>query len=59
MDRTLLTEEELILAFQGGDRECFNYLVNRYKDKLTNFIYRFTSDIDSAQDLALDTLLKV
>ena len=59
MDRTLLTDEELILAFQGGDRECFNCLVNRYKDKLTNFIYRFTSDIDSAQDLAQDTLLKV
>ena len=59
MDRTLLTDEELILAFQGGVRECFNCLVNRYKDKLTNFIYRFTSDIDSAQDLAQDTLLKV
>ena len=59
MDRALLTDEELILAFQKGDRESFNYLTNRYKDKLTNFIYRFTSDIDSAQDLAQDTLLKV
>jgi len=59
MDKTLLTDEELIIAFQRGDRESFNHLVNRYKDKLTNFIYRFTSDIDSAQDLAQDTLLKV
>jgi len=59
MDKTLLTDEELIIAFQGGDRESFNCLVNRYKNKLTNFIYRFTSDIDSAQDLAQDTLLKV
>tara|TARA_B100000686_G_scaffold262335_1_gene275662 strand:- start:80 stop:664 length:585 start_codon:yes stop_codon:yes gene_type:complete len=59
MDKTLLTDEELIIAFQGGDRDSFNHLVNRYKDKLTNFIYRFTSDIDSAQDLAQDTLLKV
>jgi len=59
MDRALLTDEELILAFQKGDRGSFNYLCNRYKDKLTNFIYRFTSDIDSAQDLAQDTLLKV
>ena len=59
MDKTLLTDEELIIAFQRGDRDSFNYLVNRYKDKLTNFIYRFTSDIDSAQDLAQDTLLKV
>jgi len=59
MDKTLLTDEELIISFQRGDRDSFNCLVNRYKDKLTNFIYRFTSDIDSAQDLAQDTLLKV
>jgi len=59
MDKTLLTDEELIIAFQGGDKDSFNYLVNRYKDRLTNFIYRFTYDIDSAQDLAQDTLLKV
>ena len=59
MDKTLLTDEDLIIAFQGGDRDSFNHLVNRYKDKLTNFIYRFTSDIDSGQDLAQDTLLKV
>ena len=59
MDKTLLTDEELIIAFQRGDNDSFNYLVNRYKDKLTNFIYRFTYDIDSAEDLAQDTLLKV
>ena len=59
MDKTLLTDEELIIAFQGGDSDSFNHLVNRYKDRLTNFIYRFTYDIDSAQDLAQDTLLKV
>ena len=59
MDKISLTDEELILAFQGGDRDAFNHIVERYKDKLTNFLYRFTYDIDSAQDLAQDTLLKV
>lgn len=59
MDKMTLTDEELILAFQNGDRDAFNHLVNRYKDKLTNFLYRFTYDIDAAQDLAQDTLLKV
>jgi len=59
MDKILETDEELIVAFQNGDREAYNQLVHRYKDKLTNFIYRFTYDIDSAQDLAQDTLLKV
>jgi len=59
MDKMTLTDEELILAFQNGDRDAFNHIVNRYKDKLTNFLYRFTYVIDAAQDLAQDTLLKV
>ena len=59
MDKISLTDEELILAFQDGDRDAFNHIVERYKDRLTNFLYRFTYDIDSAQDLAQDTLLRV
>ena len=59
MNKVLLTDEQLILNFQKGHRDAFNELVVRYKDKLTNFIYRFTYDIDSAEDLAQDTLLKV
>ena len=59
MNKLLLTDEQLILNFQKGHRDAFNELVVRYKDKLTNFIYRFTYDIDSAEDLAQDTLLKV
>ena len=55
MDKTLLTDEELIIAFQRGDRDSFNCLVNRYKNKLTNFIYRFTSDIDSAVSMIKGT----
>ena len=59
MDKALLTDEELIIAFQKGDRDSFNFLCLRYKDKLKNFIYRFTSDMTSAEDLAQDTLFKV
>ena len=43
----MLTDEELMFQFQSGDRDAFNQLTLRYKDKLTNFIYRFTNDIDS------------
>ena len=59
MNKIALTDEELILAFQDGDRDAFNHIVERYKNKLTNFLYRFTYDIASAEDLAQDTLLKV
>ena len=59
IDKTILRDEDLIANFQKGDRDAFNQIVMRYKDKLTNFIYRYTYDIDSAEDLAQDTLLKV
>jgi len=59
IDKTVLRDEELIASFQKGDKDAFNQIVLRYKDKLTNFIYRYTYDIDSAEDLAQDTLLKV
>ena len=59
IDKTVLTDENLIANFQKGDKDAFNQIVMRYKDKLTNFIYRYTYDIDGAEDLAQDTLLKV
>ena len=54
-----ITDEQLIKKFQNGDENAFTELVNRYKDKIINFIYRFTGDIDSSEDLTQETFLKV
>ena len=54
-----LLDEELIVRFQNGDRPAYTILVNRYKDRIVNFIYRFTGDLDSAEDLAQETFLKL
>ena len=54
-----ITDEILIKQFQNGDRQSYNELVFRYKDKILNFLYRFMHDIDLAQDLAQETFLKV
>ena len=35
------TDEELIKQFQGGNIRAFNELVNRYKDRLLNYVYHF------------------
>ena len=59
MSQTKVTDEQLIKDFQNGDRNAFTQLMNRYKDRVTNFIYRFTGDYDSAQDLAQDTFLRL
>lgn len=53
------TDEELILKFQSEDVEAFNEIVFRYKNKVVNFLYRYTGNRDEAEDLAQDTFVKV
>ncbi len=43
-----LSDEELILEFQKNNTEdAFNILVQRYKNPLTNFVFRFLGDYAS------------
>lgn len=53
------SDEELIVKFQGDDIQAFNEIVSRYKDKLVNFLFRYTSDREEAEDLAQDTFIKL
>ncbi len=62
MDRNLteLTDEELILEFQSnGTEKAFEILVQRFKNPLTNYVYRFLGDYDSCVDVVQDTFVKV
>lgn len=54
-----LSDEELIFRFQEEDYDAFNEIVFRYKDKLVNFIFRYTGNRDDAEDFAQDTFLKL
>ena len=56
---TPITDEELIARFQAGTEAAFIELVNRYKNRLLNFVYRFVGDRDEAEDIVQDTFLKV
>ncbi len=58
MYNTDITDEQLIKKFQDGDENAFTELVNRYKDKIINFIYRFMGDINISEDLTQETFLK-
>ena len=53
------TDEQLIAEFQKEKVEAFNEIVHRYKDKLINFLFRYTGSREEAEDLAQDTFLKL
>jgi len=53
------SDEQLIKRFQLGDELAFIELVNRYRDKLHNFIYHFLGDIEQAEDVVQDTMIKL
>ena len=53
------TDEQLIAEFQQEKVEAFNEIVLRYKDKLINFLFRYTGSREEAEDLAQDTFLKL
>ncbi len=55
-----LSDEELILEFQKNNTEdAFNILVQRYKNPLTNFVFRFLDDYECCADVVQETMIKV
>lgn len=53
------TDEQLILKFQNEDIKAFNEIVLRYKDRLINFLYRFTGNRESAEDISQEAFFKL
>ncbi|MDX1618001.1 MAG: sigma-70 family RNA polymerase sigma factor [Balneolaceae bacterium] len=53
------SDEDLMEYFQAGYEEGFNLLVNRYEDRLHNFLYRYTHDHQDCEDLVQETFLRV
>ena len=55
----IFTDEELISRFQNGDERAYVELVNRYKDRLLNFVFQFLGDLEQAEDVVQDTMLRL
>ncbi len=56
---TDIPDEVLARAFREGDSGAFYRLVDRYKDSLINFAYRYTGNRDDAEDIVQDTFVRV
>lgn len=55
-----LTDEELILEFQLNNTvKAYEILVQRYKNPLINYIYRFLGDYEACADIVQETMIKV
>jgi RNA polymerase sigma-70 factor (ECF subfamily) len=55
-----LTDEELILEFQrNGTISAYEILVQRYKNPLINYVFRFLGDYETCVDIVQETMIKV
>lgn len=54
-----LSDHRLLEATRAGDEAAFAELVRRYRNQITNYVYRMTNDYDAAVDLAQETFLRV
>ena len=53
------SDHALLEATRTGDEAAFAELVSRYRNQITNYVYRMTNDYDGAVDLAQETFIRV
>src|SRR3979409_2216971 len=54
-----LSDHALIEATRGGDGRAFGEIMARYRNPITNYLYRFLNDYEEAIDLAQETFVRV
>lgn len=52
-------DNALIVAYLKGDDYAFKVLVDRYQDRLVNYIYNLIRDYDQAVDISQETFIRV
>jgi RNA polymerase sigma-70 factor (ECF subfamily) len=56
--RAELSDEELMLRVQAGEKSCYDLLVTRYKVRLYNYLLRMVGDADVAEEIAQDAFVR-
>ena len=54
-----LDDSGVVSAFLEGETRAFDELVNRYQNRLLNFVYRTTGDRERAEDLVQEVFVRV
>lgn len=58
-DPHTLSDKELLYDVIDGNLDSFDIIVDRYKNRLMNFVFRFVKDYDVAEDIVQETFLRV
>jgi len=58
-NKFIYSDEELMKRFQNGDENAYIELVNRYRDKILNFIFNYVRDFEISEDITQDTMIKL
>src|SRR5580693_4245698 len=53
------TDVQLMLDVKAGDEASFDFLLQKYRSPLVNFLYRMVRDQATAEDLAQEVFLRV
>lgn len=59
MPEPKLSDHALIEATKSGDEAAFAEIMSRYRNPITNYLYRFLNDYEEAVDLAQETFVRV
>ena len=54
-----LSDAEMMLRVKAGDDSAFDYLVQKYRRAMINFMYRMAHNSAAAEDLAQEVFLRV
>lgn len=54
-----ISDDELMCRFQQGDESGFQRLMERYQDRILNFVFRMVSDRHLAEDLTQEVFVRV
>ena len=54
-----LSDHALIEATKNGDESAYAVIIGRYRNPITNYLYRFLNDYEEAVDLAQETFVRV
>jgi len=54
-----MDDHSLLAATREGDEAAFQEIVRRYRNQITNYVYRMIDDYDRAVDIAQETFVRV